>query len=54
MMWVAVPGYLVFNHLQTPKNVTSPMVLPDWKPSLANGSGSTGTESPGASSEEVG
>jgi hypothetical protein len=43
------------HYVTTPKLlVTSPIVLPDWKHSLANGSGSTGTESPGASSEEVG
>ena len=40
--------------------VTSPIVLPDWKHSLATGSGSTGSEveyaaaSPGICSEEMG
>jgi hypothetical protein len=34
--------------------VTSPIVLPDWKHSFANGTGFTGAEAPRSSSEELG
>jgi hypothetical protein len=50
----------IFILILAKKGVTSLIVLPDWKHSLANGTGSSGSEgecvsaSPGISSEEVG
>jgi hypothetical protein len=55
----SVTGRHVLQHLIAAKNVTLPIVLPDRKHSLANGTASAGAEaecpaaSPGISSKEL-